>query len=351
MGIFCHMPRVTLKTIAERLGYSKNTISLALRNNPQIPEKTRDKIKKTADEMGYQSNAVVSQLMAQLRASQTPRFQAKLALINAHQDHDAFRTHPTIPNYVDGCEKRAKQRGYSFDRFWLYDPKLTPESFIRILKTRNIQGLVIVGLMSTNRLPEAFTKVWEAFPVAVTGVQTRQPTLSFCCVDHYDLARRAFHRGIALGYKRPALVLDNVIDQLAEHRFTAGFLSGQQTLPEAQRIPPFLKWGSIKEDKKAFESWFNKNKPDVVFILYNTVISWIKEMGLRIPEDVGVVQLEWRESRPNITGMDQHNTVTGEAVVDMVINQIHNNERGIPQFPLSTLIGSSWMDGSSVRVQ
>ncbi|MCB1120929.1 MAG: LacI family DNA-binding transcriptional regulator [Verrucomicrobiae bacterium] len=45
------MPRVTLKAIAERLGYSKNTISLALRNNPQIPEATRNKIKKTAEEM------------------------------------------------------------------------------------------------------------------------------------------------------------------------------------------------------------------------------------------------------------------------------------------------------------
>ena len=49
--------------------------------------------------------------------------------------------------------------------------------------------------------------------------------------------------------------------------------------------------------------------------------------------------------------MDQHNNLTGEAVVDMVINQIHNNERGIPEFPLSTLVGSSWIEGDSVRKQ
>ena len=345
------MPRVTLKAIAERLGYSKNTISLALRNNPQIPEKTRNKIKKTAEEMGYQTNAVVSHLMAQLRASQTPRFQAKLALINAHQDQDALRSHPTIPNYVAGCEKRAEQRGYSFDRFWLHDPKLTPDGFIRILKTRNIQGLVIVGLMSTNRLPEAFTKVWKEFPVAITGVQTRNPTLSFCCVDHYDLARRAVNRGLGLGYKRPALVLDSVIDELVEKRFTSGFLSGQQTLPDEQHIEPFMNWGSHEEDKQAFKAWFEKHNPDILFILYNTVLDWLEEFGIRVPEDVGVAQLEWRESRPNIAGMDQHNNQTGEAVVDMVINQIHNNERGIPEFPLSTLVGSSWIEGDSVRQQ
>lgn len=345
------MARVTLKAIAERLGYSKNTISLALRNNPQIPEKTRNKIKKTAEEMGYQSNAVVSHLMAQLRASQTPRFQAKLALINAHVDRDALRSHPTIPNYVDGCERRAKQRGYSFDRFWLHDPDLTPDGFLRILKTRNIQGLVIVGLMSTNQLPKPFTKVWKEFPVAITGVQTRNPTLSFCCVDHYDLARRAVNRGIGMGYKRPGLVLDKVIDQLVEERFSAGFKSGQQNLGNDLAIEPFMNWGNHEEDKAAFKDWYEKYNPDIIYILYNTIVDWLEEMGVRIPEDVGVAQLEWRESRPNIAGMDQHNNQTGEAVVDMVINQIHNNERGIPKFPLSTLVGSSWIEGDSVREQ
>ncbi len=345
------MPRVTLKAIADKLGYSKNTISLALRNNPQIPEATRNKIKKVADEMGYQSNAVVSQLMAQLRASQTPRFQAKLALINANHDRDAFRNHPTIPNYVIGCEKRAKQRGYSFDRFWLHDPELTADGFIRILKTRNIRGIIIVGLMSTNRLPEKFRKVWEEFPVAITGVQTREPTLSYCCVDHYDLSQRAFQRAIRLGYKRPGLVLDEVIDRLVERRFSAGYLIGQQRLPEEQRIPPFFEWEAVKENRKPFKEWYDTYQPDVLLILYNTIIHWIEDIGLKIPDDVGVIQLEYREpkdSLPDIAGMDQHNTVVGEAVVDMVINQIHNNEQGVPQFPLSTTVGASWIDGKSV---
>lgn len=343
------MPRVTLKAIADTLGYSKNTISLALRNNPQIPEKTRNKIKRTAREMGYRPNAVVSQLMAQLRAGQTPRFQAKLALINAHQDPKAFKNHPTIPNYVAGCEQRAKQRGYDFDHFWLYDPDLSPDGLIRILKTRNIQGLILVGLMSTNQLPPSFTKVWEEFPVAITGVQTRGPTLSYCCVDHYDLSQRAFGKALQLGYRRPGLVLDEVIDQLVEQRFSAGYLIGQQQLPPDQRIPPFLKWESVNEHRAPFNDWFNRYQPDVVFILYNTVIKWIEDLGLRIPGDVGVIQLEWRKSRPTIAGMDQHNTATGEAVVDMVISQIHGGERGIPNFPLSTLVGSSWVDGRSVR--
>jgi LacI family transcriptional regulator len=49
--------------------------------------------------------------------------------------------------------------------------------------------------------------------------------------------------------------------------------------------------------------------------------------------------------------MNQHNFVTGEAAVDMVVSQIHNNETGVQEFPRATLIGATWVDGPSVRQQ
>jgi LacI family transcriptional regulator len=61
------------------------------------------------------------------------------------------------------------------------------------------------------------------------------------------------------------------------------------------------------------------------------------------------VQLEWRAGRPEIAGMNQHNFVAGEAAIDMVVGQIHNNETGEQDFPRATLIGATWMDGASVR--
>src|SRR5882757_3830113 len=166
------MPPVTLRVIADEVGYSKNTVSLALRGDPQIPAATRDKIRKAADRLGYQPNAVVSHLIAQLRAGHTARFQAKLALVNAHRDPKAFRTHATIPAYVQGCERRGLKLGYTFDHFWLHDPKLKAESWIRILRTRGIKGIIIVGLMEHNQLPPHLQAVWAAFPSVVTGVRT-----------------------------------------------------------------------------------------------------------------------------------------------------------------------------------
>lgn len=49
--------------------------------------------------------------------------------------------------------------------------------------------------------------------------------------------------------------------------------------------------------------------------------------------------------------MNQHNDVVGQTAVEMVISMIHNRSRGIPEFPLATLVGCSWMEGKTVRPQ
>ncbi len=345
------MARPTLNDIARQVGYSKNTVSLALRGDPQIPEATRDRIRKASERIGYQPNAVVSHLMAQLRASRTTRLQAKLALVNANRDADAFRTHPTIPTYVEGCESRAAKLGYSFDRFWLHDPTLNAARWLRILHTRGIKGLVLVGLMDSNHLPEELGLVWQQLPTVVTGVRTREPSLSFCSVDHHNLALIAFERALALGYRRPGLVIDDVIDALVERRFSAGYLTGQRALPRTQHVPVFSELADAKAEPGRFRGWLERHRPDVVFTLYNNVLAWLNAEGRRVPEDIGVIQLEWRATRPEIAGMNQHNFVTGEAAVDMIVSQIHNNETGVHEFPRATLIGATWVDGASVRVQ
>jgi LacI family transcriptional regulator len=342
-------PPITMGIIAAEAGCSKNTVSLALRGNPQIPATTREVIRKIADRLGYRPNAVLSHLMAQLRSSQTARFQAKLALVNAHRDPKAFRNHATIPAYVRGCAQRAAQLGYDFDHFWLHDPKLKAESWIRILQTRGIKGIIIVGMMDQNQLPPHLRAVWARFPCVVTGVRTRDPALSFSCVDHHDLVLQAFERALALGYRRPALAVEERLDRLVEGRFSGAMLAAQQALPASRRLPAFTQLDRARTERHLFHDWFDRHEPDVLLSLYNVVFPWLRDHGLQVPRDVGVIQLEWRESHAEISGMNQHNDAVGAAAVDMVVGQIHRNETGIPAFPRATLIGASWVDGQSVR--
>lgn len=343
------MKRVTMSDIAGKAGVSKNTVSLALRNDAQIPDRTRMQIQKLANQMGYQRDPIVAHLMSQLRSGGTSSRKSTFALINANESKKAFSDHPTIPTYVEGCRRRAGHLGYGLDSFWLHDPELNGERLNRILKARGIRGIILVGLMQQNQLPAAYAPTWESYPCVVTGVRTRNPALSFACVDHHILALRAFEKALSLGYRRPGLVLDPRIDELVEHRFTAGYRTGQQAVPRSRQLQPFHPTGENQKNRAAFRHWLEKEQPDVLFTLYNDVLDWLHELGLKIPEDMGLIQLEWRRNRPEWAGMNQHNDMTGEAAVDMLISMIHSGERGVPEFPRATLIGPTWVDGQTVK--
>lgn len=345
------MSRVTMATIARELGVSKNTVSLALRHDPQIPAATRERVQAAAKRLGYSLHPVVSHLMAQLRQSQAGTPHHTLALLNANRDKDAFRTHPTLPPYVEGVRRRAALQGYGVDTFWLHDPQLDGARLNRILRARGIRGVVVVGMMDENRLPERFAATWREHACVVTGLRTHEPTLSFCCVDHHALVLQAVERVLALGYRRPGLVIDGRIDRLVECRFSSGMWVGQQALPEAQRVPAFLEIDAARAAPELFHGWLERERPDVVFTLYNVVRRWIDARGLRVPRDIGLVQLERRIDPRDWAGMDQHNDRTGEAAVDMVISLLHSQEIGVPENPRATLVGASWVEGSTVRRQ
>jgi len=68
-----------------------------------------------------------------------------------------------------------------------------------------------------------------------------------------------------------------------------------------------------------------------------------------VPENIGLVQLERRPDNADWAGMDQHNDLTGEAAVDMVIGLLHNHEIGVPLHPRATLVEASWVPGSTAR--
>jgi len=337
-----------MSDIARVAGVSKNTVSLALRNDPQIPARTRQQIERIAGRLGYCKNATVAHLMAQLRKQRQMGARATLALVNAHMDRRAFVKHPTIPAYVDGCRRRAEQLGYGLDDFWLHDPLLDGAKLNAILRARGIRGLVVVGLMRENRLPARFLSTWQEFPCVVTGVRTREPALSFACADHHDLTRRAVEAAGMLGYRRPGLVLDRAIDELVDGRFSAGFIVAQRTLPARQRLRPFYRIADTRDNAAVFRRWMDEQKPDVILTLYNEVRGWLGALSLRIPRDIGLIQLEWRASDPAWAGMNQHNDIAGEAAIEMIVAMIQNGESGVPAFPRSTLIGSTWMNGPSV---
>jgi LacI family transcriptional regulator len=117
------------------------------------------------------------------------------------------------------------------------------------------------------------------------------------------------------------------------------------------RIPGFHTVEAARADQTMFASWLRTHKPDVLFTLYNFVRPWVEALGLQVPRDIGVIQLELRRGTEDWAGMDQHNDLTGEAAIDMLVGMLHNNEIGTPAYPRATLISGTWVPGKTVRLK
>ena len=55
--------KVTIKDVAEQLGLSVTTVSLVLNNKGDIPESTRSRIRRVAEDMGYHPDYMARSLV------------------------------------------------------------------------------------------------------------------------------------------------------------------------------------------------------------------------------------------------------------------------------------------------
>ncbi|MDG1241257.1 MAG: LacI family DNA-binding transcriptional regulator [Opitutae bacterium] len=337
--------RPNMQQIADAAGVSKSAVSLALRNDPRIPEATRMRIQQFANEMGYRRNPVVDSLMTQLRAGRQPTFQANLALINCSPLKDLNQNH-TFKRLRDGVLLRGEQLGYGIEEFWLQQPDMRPERLKQIVETRGIRGLVLIAALDLDTIHASYSKFWYDFACSVIGVTHLNNQLNCSSNDQYLTARRATQKVLEMGYKRPLLVLPKKDDALLDEKFSAGFYSACRQLSQQDQLELLaLETGDIASAVAAIR----KQQPDVVLTNKLELYDALVEDGLKIPKELGLVHLDWHVGIPQLAGMRQNNREVGSAGVDLVVGQLQKNEFGVQEHPKMVQIESIWVDGPSLK--
>lgn len=340
------MPSPNMAEIARIAGVGKATVSLALRNDPRLRPETRRHIQSVAKRLGYKSNAVVSNLMAQLRASKDPKYQATIALINVSPEKDYLHTNPTFSAVTEGILARTRQLGYGIDEFWLHEKEIDPSRLSQILRARNIRGAIIAAMTQNLRLPADFDAVWMDLSCVTVGIRPEHPAFHFSCNDQFSTARRLAEQLRDLGYKKPGLAIDSSIEQVIDHRFSAGFHAGGLYESVRGRIPVL---DFDRENKKAFLAWLRKHKPDVVVTTHGEVLDWVLETGMDCPRQIGLAHLDINKGLETWSGMNQKNDLVGASAIDLLVSQIHRNETGVPDSPKSIMTESEWVPGGTLR--
>jgi LacI family transcriptional regulator len=336
---------VTQQMVAEAVGVHLSTVSLALRNDPRLPEETRRKIQAAAQKLGYTPNPLVSLLMARVRR-RNAGYRGTLGYINTVPKNTSKLNGRVHRNFLGGARRRAMALGYNLDEFFLDDDASSPRQLARMLDARSIAGVVIAHVPSPlcpgRRLPFDVTP----FASASLGVPLASPSLHYVANDQYMRAIIAAREVLALGYRRPGLVLVDTFDSAMAHRCSAGFWAAQEYIEDIERLPICrIKRG----DQRTVAAWLERHNPDVILATHESVLGLVEQTGRAVPADVGWATLDWLPELKRVAGVYGNSEHTGAAAVDLVVSQLHRGESGPPQHAMSYFVAGSWMPGRTLR--
>jgi len=341
-------PRVRLKDIAAVAGVSTMAVSLALRNHTSLPPSTRSRIQKLATELGYRPDPEINLLMERVRGKRPRASNAVLAYVTAHDQRRAWKDIPTHRDYHDGAAARADELGYRLEEFWLREPGMTEERLSRILRNRSIEGVLIAPLQYPGSLFQKFH--WHHFSVVELGYSLRTPVLHRCCNQQFQSMMLLLDRLIDTGYRRIGLAMGPGQDERANHHWRAAYLATQSLHPGKDIHPlPMLFGETATWNRDTFARWLDEASPDVVVTIGVDVERWLAKLGLRVPADIGLANVDINNTMPGVTGINQNALQVGSAAVDLLLSLMRTGSRGLPAVPRSLMVDGDFVQGKTTR--
>lgn len=348
----CYLPcrmtirkRVTLKDIAAEAGVHHTTVSMALRNRPELPEQTRERIQQIALRLGYRPDPMLRALRSyRSDAMGDGRRGFSIAFVTAFETPEFWRRIPVYSRRYDGITARASQLGYNIEHFWIDLKKMDARRTTQILRARNISGLIIAPIKVPSMLPLQ----WQWFACVSLTFSLQSTDMHVISNNHLHTFRLAWRSLLERGYRRPALVVDRVSDERVLHVWSTVALGEVSRMPVGCRVRPYV---PEVLQKDGFTRWFRRYRPDAIVTIspHLNILEWLRQEGCRVPAEVGFANLDCEEPVGGASGVYQLPEVIGMTSVDVLSGLIQRNDLGLPQSPQSILIRGAWVDGNTTR--
>ena len=338
--------RVTVYDIAERIGCSHATVSLGLRNSPQISQSRREQVKRVAEEMGYSPDPDLASLAAYRRRNRSSKIRSALAWVNHWEQPEKLRKHREFDLYWQGAEQAAKRLGYNLEEI-RWSPDYSARRFEQILTTRGIRGVLIPP---HQIVPDWGDFDWSKFSVIRFGLSVPTPDSHLVTADQLRAVIMAVKKISEYGYQRIGLVMPAGIDRKLGGGFVGGFSSAGLSF-NLPVVPPFLAEESVYAEqpvkaRQKLDRWLKQHRPDALLTTLTELPALLRELKYRIPQDLAVAGTA--VDVPVDAGIDQHSEAIGRIAVETLVSQINLNERGEPADPFRVLVESRWRDGKSL---
>ena len=341
--------RVTLRDIAKVAKVHYSTVSLALRDHPRVSTDVKERIKSIAREMGYVPDPALTALNAYRKTKLPVRYKSTIAWIDTWQDEqEMLRDQPTFNEYFRGASERAQQLGYEIEEFSLYDNGMSPERLSKILQNRGITGLLLPPLQTqSNRPPldyEQFSTVCFGYSIA--------PHVFHLVTNHQSHSMiMALEEVAKLGYQKIGVYLHKYVDSKTDNAYASGYWRFRQRHPERTHMDAcIVPYG--ESDQTALSKWLKKSKPDVIISdTDEPTVEMLKDLGLKVPEDIGCAWLSLDPNDPIRSGVDQNGYLIGQTAIDFLVGMLQRGERGIPKPPIRMLAEGTWVSQGTLLPQ
>ena len=350
--------RVTLADIAKRAEVHVTTVSLALRNHPRLPEKTRKRIQDLAKEMGYQPDPILQALVAYRGKVMERRNPPTLAYVTNWDAEYGWKQTTAHPQFYEGADAKAQEQGFKLDHFWMGEPGLSHTRMSKILQARGITGVIIASHRRASDVDLHFD--WTGFSAVKIDYFPHQPEIHQVNNDHCSIMRLAMQRARDHGYRRIGAVMHRGWDHAVDYMWKAGALISQDYQPPEDRVPMHLfpaaekvdEWMTettheVVADTAQFKRWYEEHRPEVILSKRSFIQPCLDAMGLKIPDDVAFIDLFLEEEDGSIAGVRQNHNTVGELALEILAGQLHYHKFGIPEIPTRTQVEGTWFDGAT----
>jgi len=272
------MEYITLRMVAEKAGVSVNTASRAINNKPDINQETKKRIFKVAQELGYvRNNTAVA-----LRTKKTGTIGVVI------EDN----RNPFYAEVLNGMEVAAREKNYHIILTNTQKDYKKEEEAINLLLAKRVDGLLIDPVQ--DRDDDINSLVEANIPFVVVGRDFENIELDAVYNDEVKGGFLATEYLIKKGHKRIAL-----IDGFLYKSPAKGRLEGYKKALKKYGISmddALVSVGDIdvKDGYERTKQMLEKDLDFTAIFAYNDMMAFgamqaIREKGLRIPEDIGLV--------------------------------------------------------------
>lgn len=328
------MTTTTLKEIAQKLGISITTVSKALKNYPDVSEKTRKAVLDLAKNLHYTPNSFAVNLRT--KESKT------IGLIIPEVVHHFFS------NVINGIIAEAEANGYLVIILQSNESLALEKKQVELLLNKRVDGIIISLSNESNNDEHLKEIINREIPLVQFDKISKLIQSSKVVIDDQKAAFNAVQHLIDKGCRKIAHIRGPLNPQNSIDRFLGYKKALEKNNIKFDSNLVYTCKNVTFEEGRSFAEQIINNAVDVdgLFVVTDLVaigvLSYFNENNIKVPEKIKIIGFSnWFMGQvmvPKLSTIDQPSYEMGVKAFDLILEEINTKKQSLPFTPKTIVL-------------